>query len=96
VGYWEDGKLRYAEHVGTGFSDKILAQIRERLTPLVVSKTPFDTEPDSRRLVTWVRPQVVVKVQYYEWTPTGHLRHPVFLRIRDDIDPVTVIGRPKV
>jgi ATP-dependent DNA ligase len=44
--------------------------------------------------VTWVRPQVVVEVQYYEWTPTGHLHHPVFLRIRDDIDPYTVIGRP--
>jgi bifunctional non-homologous end joining protein LigD len=93
VGYWEDSKLRYAGHVGTGFDDKTLAQILKRLMPLVVPETPFDTQPDSRRPVTWVRPQVVAEVQYYEWTRAGHLRHPVFLRIRDDTDPLSVIGR---
>jgi bifunctional non-homologous end joining protein LigD len=90
VGYWEDGKLRYAGHVGTGFNDKSLAQIRERLTRLVF-KMPFETKPDSRRPVTWVKPEVVAEVQYYEWTPAGNLRHPVFVRIRDDIDPNAVI-----
>ena len=52
-------------HLGTGFNDRTVAQIRERLTPLV-TKTPFPTQPDCRRPVTWVRPQVVVEVQYYE------------------------------
>lgn len=92
MGYWEDGKLRYAGHVGTGFNDKTLAQIRERLTPLV-DQMLFETKPDSRRPIVWVKPEVVAEVQYYEWTPAGNLRHPVFLRIRDDIDPNTVIGR---
>jgi len=94
VGYWQDGELRYAGQVGTGFNDKTLAQIRERLAPLVVSKPPFNTKPVSRRPVIWVRPEVVAEVRYYEWTPAGHLRHPVFLRMRDDIDTHVVIGRP--
>jgi bifunctional non-homologous end joining protein LigD len=94
VGYWQDGELRYAGHVGTGFNDKALAQIRERLTPLAVSKPPFDTRPGSRRPVIWVRPEVVAEVRYYEWTPAGQLRHPVFVRIREDIDAHAVIGQP--
>lgn len=32
----------------------------------------------------WVAPKIVVEVKYYEKTPYGILRHPVFLRIRND------------
>jgi bifunctional non-homologous end joining protein LigD len=35
----------------------------------------------------WVDPRIVVEVKYYEKTPYGVLRHPVFLRIRDDKEP---------
>lgn len=35
----------------------------------------------------WVSPKIVVEVKYYEKTPYGILRHPVFLRIRDDKTP---------
>jgi len=35
----------------------------------------------------WVAPKLVVEVKYYEKTPYGILRHPVFLRIRDDKSP---------
>jgi bifunctional non-homologous end joining protein LigD len=94
VGYWQDEKLRYAGNVGTGFTDRTLAQIRERLTPLVASKRPFETMPDSRRPVIWVRPEVVAEVRYYAWTPAGLLRHPIFLRIRNDLDAHAVIVRP--
>ena len=35
---------------------------------------------------TWVEPddELICEVRYKEWTPHGHLRHPVFLRLRDD------------
>jgi bifunctional non-homologous end joining protein LigD len=32
----------------------------------------------------WVSPKIVIEVKYYEKTHYGILRHPVFLRIRDD------------
>jgi bifunctional non-homologous end joining protein LigD len=35
----------------------------------------------------WVSPKIVVEVKYYEKTQYGILRHPVFLRIRDDKPP---------
>ena len=36
---------------------------------------------------TWVRPKLVAEVRYKEWTEEGLLRHPVFVRFRDDKDP---------
>ena len=42
VGYHDgDGKLRYAGRVGTGFSDKMLAELRSRLEALEQSTSPF-------------------------------------------------------
>ena len=35
----------------------------------------------------WVKPEVVAEVKYQSWTDDGSLRAPVFLRLRDDIDP---------
>ncbi len=36
---------------------------------------------------TWVEPNVVAEVRFTEWTNEGVLRHPVFLRFRDDKKP---------
>ena len=33
---------------------------------------------------TWVEPELVAEVKFTEWTPDGVLRHPVFVRFRDD------------
>ena len=33
---------------------------------------------------TWVEPELACEVRFKEWTPHGMLRHPVFLRLRDD------------
>src|SRR5208282_5334754 len=47
LGYWSDGaKLHYAGHVGSGFNDRTLADIRKRLAALRAEKTPFATKPD--------------------------------------------------
>jgi ATP-dependent DNA ligase len=36
--YTDDGKLTYAGRVGTGMTDRILADLRRRLEPLALSK----------------------------------------------------------
>ena len=45
VGYWDDGKLRYASHVGSGFDDRTLAQVKARLEPLRTKTCPFVEKP---------------------------------------------------
>jgi bifunctional non-homologous end joining protein LigD len=91
------GRLVYAGRAGTGFSDKQLKEWRERLLPDVRETPPCfgptsspDEEPKPSEAIpevkttTWVEPRYVCEVRYTEWTPDGLLRHPAFLRMRDD------------
>ena len=47
-------------------------------TPMLVSGDPIDGS------VTWVRPELVIEVEYTGWSGAGRLRHPVFLGVRED------------
>ncbi|HKU45702.1 MAG TPA: DNA ligase D [Burkholderiales bacterium] len=93
VGYWKDGKLRYASHVGSGFDDRTLKQVQERLEPLRRKACPFDAKPELNAPTTWVAPETVVEVEFQGWTADGSLRAPVFLRLRDDLDAKQVVAR---
>jgi bifunctional non-homologous end joining protein LigD len=90
VGTWEGRKLRYASHVGSGFDDRSLPSVRARLEPLHRKTCPFAEKPALNAPATWVEPQVVVEVKFQGWTDDGSLRAPVFLRLRDDIEPKAV------
>jgi len=90
VGYWDDGSLRYASHVGSGFDDRSLAQVKARLVPLVRKTCPFAEVPEQNAPTTWVEPKVVAEVSYHSFTDDGRLRAPVFLRLRDDVHPEDV------
>jgi bifunctional non-homologous end joining protein LigD len=86
VGHWQGGKLRYASHVGSGFDERTLKQMQQRLEPLRRRACPFDGRPELNAPTTWVEPQTVVEVKFQGWTAEGSLRAPVFLRLRDDLD----------
>ena len=90
VGYWDGGKLRYASHVGSGFDERNLEQVQARLAPLKRASCPFADKPELHSPTVWVEPEAVAEVKYQEWTRDGFLRAPVFLRLRDDIDPKSV------
>jgi bifunctional non-homologous end joining protein LigD len=90
LGYWEGRKLRFASHVGSGFDDKTLARTKKALLPLQRKTNPFAEEPELNAPTTWVEPKLVAEVKYQGWTHDDHLRAPVFLRLRDDIDPAKV------
>jgi bifunctional non-homologous end joining protein LigD len=76
------GGWDYAGTVGSGFTQELLREIRERLE---AARRPTPVVPAGPRTGTvWVEPEMVVEVRYKEWTEGGHLRHPVFLRVRDD------------
>jgi DNA ligase D-like protein (predicted ligase) len=91
IGYYEDGKFRYAGKVGTGYNTRLLRALAEQLTGLIQDESPFDETPPARKGVHWVKPEVVVQIGFSEWTRDGRLRHPRFLGIRDDKSPREVV-----
>ncbi len=96
LGYWEGGKLRYASHVGSGFDERTLAQVRARLAPLHTRTCPFAERPEVNGPVTWVKPELVVEVEFQRWTEDGSLRAPIFMRVREDVDAKTVRRRQSI
>ena len=85
MGHFEDGALRYAGEVGTGFDRPTLRALGGALRRLRRPDAPFADETSIReRGVTWVDPQLVAQVAFTEWTRDGRLRHPRFLGLRDD------------
>ena len=90
VGYWDGNRLVYASHVGSGFDDESLPAVKKRLEPLQIAKCPFEEKPELHSPTVWVKPEVVAEVKFQNWTDDGSLRAPVFLRLRDDIDPRTI------
>jgi bifunctional non-homologous end joining protein LigD len=92
VGYHEDGRLRYAGKVGTGFDAATLDALRTRLDALEVPAPPFG-EPVKPRPAGahWVRPDLVAQVGFAEWTAAGRMRQPRFLGLREDKAPADVV-----
>jgi bifunctional non-homologous end joining protein LigD len=93
VGVYDDGKLMYCGHVGTGFSDKTLRMLGAKLTPLRRDGSPFDgpVPPEYARPAVWVEPQLVVEVSFERWTKAGRMRAPAYQGLRDDKDPTEVV-----
>jgi bifunctional non-homologous end joining protein LigD len=90
VGYYENGRLRYAGKVGTGYDTATLRRLRQRLDALEQPEPPFD-EPVRERNAHWVRPELVAQIGFTEWTRDGKLRHPRFLGLREDKRPTEVV-----
>jgi bifunctional non-homologous end joining protein LigD len=83
LGYYDDGELRYAGKVGTGFTRETLRDLAAKLAPLKRDRSPFADEV-RERTATWVEPELVAQVGFSEWTRDHRLRHPRFLGLRDD------------
>jgi bifunctional non-homologous end joining protein LigD len=90
LGIYENGKLEYAGHTGTGFTDKSLKEVWDKLEPLITDKCPFDIKPKTRLPATWVKPKLICEVKFQEWTQGHIMRVPVFMGLRTDKKPVEV------
>jgi bifunctional non-homologous end joining protein LigD len=84
VGYHEDGQLRYAGKVGTGYSAATLRDLGARLRALETPESPFVDARPIPRGTHWTRPELVGQIGFAEWTTEGRLRQPRFLGMRDD------------
>ena len=96
VGYYRRKELIFAGKVGTGFNEKLLADLRWQMSARRIAKCPFATLPTKQRRwgtaftraeltrCTWIKPELVAQVRFAEWTEDGVLRQPAFLGLRDD------------
>ena len=84
----EKGRLIYTGHTGGGFDEKTLTALSRRMEPLIVKQPPFaGPPPRTNEKPTWVKPELVAQVKFSEWTRDGLMRQPVFMGLRDDVEP---------
>jgi bifunctional non-homologous end joining protein LigD len=102
LGVYENGKLQFIGKVGTGFNDKMQKEMMKLFRPLVISSSPFNTEPDvnepsrfrpnpPRASAVWLKPELVCEVSFTEITSDGIFRHPSFKGLRADKNPKKVV-----
>ncbi len=96
VGAYEDGELRFLGSVGTGFTDKTLAQLLPQLKELESDDCPFVQDPRKLgpgafgkpiRAPRWIRPELVARIEFRELTASGRLRAPSFKGLSPDKPP---------
>jgi bifunctional non-homologous end joining protein LigD len=91
LGAYHDGELIPIGFSGGGFDDRLLKEIHGKLQDLVQAESPFKVKVKADMGITWVRPVLVCEVSFSEWTDEKSLRQPVFLGLREDKDPATVV-----
>jgi bifunctional non-homologous end joining protein LigD len=84
----QNKKLRFVGHTGSGFDDKTIELIYFELQKLKAGSMPMEELPYRNRETHWVRPVLVAEVKFSSWTKDGIMRAPIFLRFRDDKEPV--------
>jgi bifunctional non-homologous end joining protein LigD len=83
VGYYDQGRLRYAGKVGTGFDQPTLEFLAGELSRRERSSPPFETG-DPPRDAHWAEPELVAEIGFADWTRDGKLRQPRYQGLRDD------------
>ncbi len=88
VGYYRGKDLVYVARTRNGFVPASRRQLFEKLKPLVIPECPFVNLPEKHRSrwgegmmademkkCVWVKPKLVVQIEFLEWTDADHLRH---------------------
>jgi bifunctional non-homologous end joining protein LigD len=93
---------RYVGRVGSGLGENVLADLLRRFSPakaaVVLDKPPSRADLRGARPV-WLKPELVVEVEFRAWTDDGILRQAALKGLRPDKSPVDVAApdrAPKV
>ena len=106
VGVFDKDKLVYTGKIGTGFTDKVQAEMMKQFRPLITNQSPFTYEPDINKPsrfrpnppqaeATWLKPKLVCEVSFREMTEDGVMRHPSFEGMRIDKNASEVVLEKK-
>jgi bifunctional non-homologous end joining protein LigD len=95
LGAYADGELRWIGQVGTGFTDRMLADLQERLNAIETDRPALD-DPEIAKVrgVHWVRPELVCEVEFLQITAAFKLRAPSFKGLRPDKAPQDAVLEP--
>jgi len=91
LGLHENGELRYAGKVGTGFDTAELFRLHALMKPLARKEPTVKAPPAETRGGNWIEPKLVAEIAYTEMTRDGTLRHPSYLGLREDKKPEAVV-----
>lgn len=84
IGVMKNGKLKYVGHTGSGFTEKTLKEIKEKLDKYKANESPFDDAPEMKNVAQWVKPKVLAQVKFQGWTENNQMRQAIFLGLRED------------
>lgn len=103
-GYYEGGKLMYAARTRNGFTPASREQLFKKFRGFETPDCPFANLPEKHAGrwgqgltaakmadCRWLKPTLVGKFDFVEWTPDGHLRHSRFVGLRTDKQPREVV-----
>jgi len=104
VGFYRGKGLIYASRVRAGFVPATRREVAARFKGLQIAKCPFANLPqkdagrwgqgltaEKMKECLWLKPEIVVRIDFLEWTGADHLRHTKFVALRDDKDPKKVV-----
>jgi bifunctional non-homologous end joining protein LigD len=87
VAFHDGERLIYAGGVGTGYTDKLLTELLQKLEPLKRTSPPCTGAIPKGVVIHWVEPRLVAEIRYHQITDEHLLRQSVFVRLRDDKAP---------
>jgi bifunctional non-homologous end joining protein LigD len=94
LGYWKNNDLHCVGKAGSGFDAASIELLLDRFKGLERKTSPFIEKPAFPR-AAWLNPQLVAEIEFDSWSAGGQLRHPVFLRLRDDVQSTNVRSGPQ-
>jgi bifunctional non-homologous end joining protein LigD len=92
LGLYEGGRLIHVGQAGSGFNARTQQEVWKLLEARKTAKNPFANPVEATRTVHYVRPELVARIKFTEWTHEGQsgaikMRAPVFLGLRNDKEP---------
>jgi len=104
IGFYSGKDLLFAARVRAGFVPATRRQVFAKIEDLKTDKCPFKNLPEESegrwgqgltaekmKSCVWLKPKVVVRVDFAEWTGANKLRHTQYIGLREDKDPKKVI-----
>lgn len=104
IGFYKGKDLVFAGRIQAGFVPATRREVFAKLKSRKITKCPFANLPEKEpgrwgqgltaekmKDYIWVKPEVVVRIDFAEWTGAEKLRHTKYVALRDDKDPRKVV-----